>query len=480
MKTFQDIPVLSNAHWNGHVTEFQNSRGDLLVRLQRELGDIGRMRFYNFDVACLMSPALAHEALVEKAKHFEKSLPLKIAFYPLGGNGIFTSEGELWKRQRKLMSPLFQPGIIRSYADSMNEVISRYLDEWQDGEVLDATRMMQRITMGVAGKVLFDSDTFDDADELGAAIQTEFEYLGQVTGSASLTVRSLLAQTLLNLDNLPEWLEHFRDSAVVGLKQPPPLITKNRARLMEAIETLDSKVQQMIDERRKVGLSRPDLLTRLLAAQDEDDGAVMTDKQVRDEAVTLFVAGHETTAICMAWSLYYLSQDKEVYRRWKEEVAAALEGKMASGEDASKLPYTLGIFKEAARLYPPAFMLDRVAIDEVQIGDYLLPPKTFVFVTPYAMGRREDIWPEPLAFKPDRFSHEAEAARPRGAYLPFGAGPRVCIGASFAMLEAQLILAQIAQRFDFEFAESTPVGYTFMTALRPERPIQLRIRKTKP
>lgn len=477
MKTQEDIPLLSGAAWNGHVSEFQRTRGDLFVRLQNELGDIGRIRFFHLDIVCVMSPELAHEVLVEKAKHFEKSLALKVAFYPLGGNGLFTSEGELWKKQRKLMAPLFHPGVIRSYVSTMNEVISRYLDEWEDGEVVDVTRMMQRITMAVAGKVMFDSDTFNDEDELAAAIQTEFEYLGQVTGSASLTLRSVLAGLLLNMDSLPEFIAHYRDAAVEGLKQPPPFITKNRPKLMEAIHTLDAKVQKMIDDRRRVGLSRPDLLTRLLKAQDEDDGSIMSDKQVRDEAVTLFVAGHETTAITMAWSLYYLSQHPEVYKRWKEEVRTSLEGKEASSEEALKLGYTLGIFKEATRLYPPAFLLDRTNIDEVQIGDYHIAPQSFIFVAPYAMARRAATWPDPEKFDPERFSPEAEAARPRGAYLPFGAGPRVCIGASFAMLEAQLILAQIAQRFEFEYAETEPMKATFMTALRPERPVKLRVRK---
>lgn len=476
MKTIEDIPMLSGGGLDGHAKEFRDRRGDFFLRLQQETGDIGRFRFFHMNLFAVHSPELVHELLVEKAKHFEKTLALKIAFYPLAGDGLFTSEGELWKRQRKLMSPLFHPGVIRSYADTMNEVIARYLAEWKDGEVVDVTRMMQRITMAVAGKALFDSDTFDDADELGAAIQAEFEYLGQVSGTMGLTLRTVMAQALLNLDSLPEWLAHYRDAAVLGLKQPPPLITKNRPKLLKAIHTLDSKVQEMIDDRRRVGLSRPDLLTRLLSAQLED-GSGMSDKQVRDEAVTLFVAGHETTAIGMTWAMYFLSRKPEVYRRWKEEVQAGVGGMHASASEVAELVYTQGVFKEALRLYPPAFVLDRISVDGVQIGDYMLPPKTILFAVPYAMGRNASVWPDPESFDPGRFSPETEAARPRGAYLPFGAGPRVCIGASFAQLEAALILAQIAKRFEFEPVDSRPMEATFLTALRPARPVRVKVRK---
>jgi cytochrome P450 len=232
----------------------------------------------------------------------------------------------------------------------------------------------------------------------------------------------------------------------------------------------------MIEERRRVGSGRADLLSRLLAARDEDDGSGMTERQVRDEVVTLFVAGHETTATSTTWALHFLSRHPEAYRRWKAE-AAALGGRIPTADDAPRLGYTLGVFKEALRLYPAAPALDRVAVEDVTVGGYRLPRKTMVVVCPYALHRQPHLWPDPERFDPDRFSAEAEASRPRLAWLPFGAGPRVCIGAQFAALEAQLLLAQIARRFDLEPVDQNPVGVDFRSVLRPARPVRLRVRR---
>lgn len=476
MKAIQDIPLLSGRKFDGHVSEFRATRGDFFVRLHRELGEAGRMRFFNVEALSVASPELIHQVLVEKAKSFEKTLAIRLAFYPLAGNGLFTNEGEPWKRQRKLLSPLFNPAVVRGYAPVMNEVIARYLDTWKDGEVIDAGREMIRITMAVVGKVLFDSDTFDDADELGAAIQVVFGYLAEQGGSLSLIARSTIGIQLLELGALPAWAEKLRKDALIMLGSPLPLPTARRRRELLAIRTLDRKIQEMIDERRRAGTTRDDLLTRLLNARDEDDGSGMTDRQVRDEAMTLFVAGHETTATTTTWALYGLAQNPEIYRRWKEEVASIGE-RTPSAEDAAHLAYTTGIFKEAARLFPPAFVLDRVATEDVQIGEYKLPRNTVLFMSPYALHRRPELWPDPMRFDPERFTPAAEAQRHRLAWLPFGAGPRVCIGAGFALLEAQLLLAQVAQRFDFEPAFKGSIGPSFLSALRPERPVLLRVKR---
>jgi cytochrome P450 len=476
MNALQDIPLLPGARWNGHLGEFRDTRGDFFVRIHRELGEIGRINLLNVEGISVASPELIHEILVEKAKVFEKTLAIRLAFYPFAGKGLFTSEGALWRRQRKLLAPLFNPGVVRGYAGPMNEIIGRYLDTWKDGDVIDAGREMTRITMAVVGKILFDSDTFDDADELGAAIQKVFGSITDIGGTSSLVARATLGLQLLRLGALPPWGEKARERAIELLGTPFPWPTPRRRSQIEALHTLDRKVQEMIDERRRASTAKDDLLTRLLNARDEDDGSTMSDRQVRDEAMTLFVAGHETTATTTTWSLYFLSQNPDVYRRWQKEVAG-LAGRTPTAEDAAHLPYTTGIFKEAARLYPPAFVLDRVATEEVQIGKYTFPRDTLLFMSPYAMHRRPELWPDPLRFDPDRYTPAAEAQRHRLAWLPFGAGPRICIGMGFATLEAQLLLAQIAQRFDFEPAYSGAIGPDFATALRPERPVLLRIKK---
>jgi len=475
MKTLRDIPVLSGQTWDGHSSEFRKSRGEIFLRIQRELGDIGAIRFFNVPIVVLSSPELVHEALIEKAKSFEKSLATKMMFYPFAGKGLFTSEGELWRRQRKLMAPLFHPGAVSGYASQMNAVITRCLDRWRDGEVIDVGKEMTRITMAVVGKVLFDADTSDEADEIGAAIRVMFDHLADQAGSLSIVLRATLAGALLDLGSLPPSADRLRSAAIDRLVKPLPLPTTKSRRVRNAVKLLDRTVQRMIDERRRAGRERDDLLSRLLAARDEDDGSLMSDRQVRDEAVTLFVAGHETTATGMTWALYFLSRRPDVYRRWKAEVRA-LDGRMPTAEDAARLEYSRGIFKEAIRLYPPAFAFDRIVVEDVVIGDYLLPRKTAIIIAPYAIHRREASWPDAERFDPTRFAAESEAMRPRAAYLPFGLGPRVCIGASFAQLEAELLLAQIAQRFEFEPMDLAPVGPSFVTALRPDRAVMLRVR----
>lgn len=464
---------------DGHAAEFRRTRGDLFNRMHRENGDVSRLRFFSVNAVSITSPELIHDVFVEKARLFEKSLALRMAFYPLAGKGLFTSEGELWRRQRKLMAPLFYPAAVRGYATMMNDVISRYLDTWEDGQIIDAGREMTRITMAVVGKVLFDSDTFDDADELGAAIQVMFEHLTQQGASAALILRATLGVQLLELGQLPPWADKLRGETIDWLSRPIPWPTAARRRLFAAIATLDRCVQDMIDERRRAASDRNDLLTRLLRARDEDDGAVMTDRQIRDEAVTLFVAGHETTATSTTWALHFLSRNPGVYRRWKQEVAG-LGGRLPSPDDAPNLLYTTGVFKEALRLYPPAFLLDRVSMEDVDVGDYHIPRHTPIFVCPYSLHRRPELWPDPERFDPDRFTPEAEARRPRLAWLPFGAGPRVCIGASFATLEAQLLLARIAQRFELEATYHDPMGVNFLSALHPARPVRLRVRRALP
>lgn len=478
MKTVEDIPILSGQTFSGHATEFRTTQTAIFLRLARELGDLGQIRFFNFPLVVLCSPELAHEALVEKQRSFEKSLATKMMFYPFAGRGLFTSEGEPWRKNRKLMAPLFHPRTIDGYAPMMNDVITRCLDDWKDGAILDAGREMTRITMGVAAKVLFDADTLDESDEISAAVRTMFDYLGEQTASVSIFVRATIAQLLLQLEHLPAPLARAREATIEALHQPVPLPTAQRRKLLASIRTVDDRIQRMITDRRQKGGDRPDLLSRLLAARDEDDGSFMTDRQVRDEAMTLFIAGHETTATSTTWCLYFLARNPEVYRRWKQEVDG-LSGKTPAAADAPRLEYTRGVFREALRLYPPAFAIDRVAVEDVEIGGYHLPKLTSIIVPIHALHRREAIFPDPERFDPARFSPENEAKRPRGAYMPFGAGPRICIGATFATLEAELLLAQIAQRFDFEPVSDAPIGPDYGTALRPERPVLLRVRKRR-
>lgn len=476
MKTLADLPSLSGSTWNGHAAEFRRAPTNVFLRAQKEVGDIGKFQIFHFPCVMLFGPDLVHEALVEKSKYLYKSTAIKIMFYPLGGRGLFTADGESWRRQRKLVAPLFHPQVIRSYAATMNDVITRCLDMWKDGEIIDAGREMTRITMGVAAKTLFDADTLSASDDISDAVHTMFNYIMDQTGSVSNIVRAILAGNLALMSDLPPTLTKVRDRVVDALHEPIPVPTPERLRLFKSLRLMDDRIQRITDERRRSGIVRDDLLSRLLAAQDEDDGSFMTDRQVRDEAMTLFVAGHETTATSTTWAMYFLSRNPSVYRRWKDEVAS-LAGQAPSPDNTSSLPWTRGVFREALRLYPPAFAVDRVAIEDMDIGGYSFPRFTPFVIPIHAIHRNPALWPDPERFDPGRFAPELEAARPRTAYLPFSTGSRVCIGAMFAELEALLLLAQIAQRFEFEPIDTTHIGPDLKTAMRPEKPILLRVRK---
>lgn len=474
-KTLRDIPVASGATLMGHAGAFKNDRLNFLLRVQRETGDIGQVRMLNTPVLIVSSPELLHEMLVEKARFFAKSPGIRMALYTFAGEGLFTSDGDLWKRQRKLMAPLFQPSYMANYVEGMRESIARGTGEWREGEIIDVAREMTRITMSIVGKALFDSDTFSESDELGAAVSELFLYISEQAGSLGLIAGMQIVDHLERLENrLPPALEPLRIKILHHLMSISPLPTPRATRARSAQRRLEALVQKMITERRAAGLSRKDLLTKLLAARDEDDGQTMSDKQVRDEVMTLFLAGHETTAVGSTWAIHLLSQHPDAYRRHKEEVDA-LGGKPPTFRDLERLPYTLRVFKEALRLYPPAFMLDRVALTDVEIGGYAIPEGTVLFFSPYMTHRRPDLWPDPERFDPDRFTPEKEAARPRLAYFPFGAGPRICIGSHFALIEGHLLLAHIAQRAVLTPTSNGPVLPGVDSALRPNRPLRMRV-----
>jgi cytochrome P450 len=328
--------------------------------------------------------------------------------------------------------------------------------------------------MGIAGKTLFDADTFSEADEIGHALTTALEWTGWVVGrpvslahiAAKRAAARLSARTTGPLHDLLARAER-RFSGPVALVGP-----RGRA-LARAIAFLDTHVQKMIDDRRRTTMAhRSDLLSRLLSARDED-GSTMSDRQVRDEVLTLFVAGHETTASGLAWTVYLLCRHPEVYTALEREVDAV--GDEPGAHDLGRLDLCLRVFKEALRLYPPVYVFGRDSTAPVTIAGYHLPVPTNVLTPPWALHRAPRFWPDPERFDPERFRPEAEAARHRYAYLPFGAGPRVCLGNHFAYMEAQLVLAVILRRWRFELLgddEPAP-GAT----LRPKHGIQVRLRR---
>jgi cytochrome P450 len=483
-RSMKDIPVVSGADTLvGHAKQFQEDQLGAFLKATREASradGVAALRFFGLSVLVVSSPPVLHELLVEKSRAFGKSLGVRTLLYPITGEGLFTSDGDLWKRQRKLMAPLFSAAYMESYTDGMSACIDREISAWRPGDEVDIGREMTRITMAVVSRTLFGLDTRAESDELGEAITDVLEYMTQASGKLGLVVKMQVVSALEALARVtPPALSPALSAVSAPLlrlaRGPFPLPTRKSRRVHAAIEKFNGLILRMIQERRAAGLSQPDLLSKLLAARDEDDGATMSDQQVHDEMLTLFFAGHETTAVATSWALYLLGRHPDIYRKLMAEVDA-LGGRSITYADLPRLPYTRCVFKEALRLYPPAVLIDRQTLSDVELGGYLLPRGTIVFLSPFAIHRDPELWPDPETFDPERFTPEAEAARPRVAYLPFGAGPRVCIGNHFALMEAQLVLARITQRFTLSALEDEPNPPVPMGTLRPRRPIRMQVR----
>ena len=480
MPSLLDVPEVPGANRLGHGHLFQENRLPFLGRIG-ETADLARVRFLHKSVLFVNEPGSAHEVLVEKAKSFEKSPGIRLLLHYVGGRGLFTSEGDLWRRQRRLMAPLFQPNAISKYARQMYEVTNRVVSELHEGDRIDLARETTRVAMGVVGKALFDSDTFSEADELGAALTTALGWVDSNAASGRLFLH-IAALDLLDRVGpvVPSALLERHAQLREVFEEPFVLPQARGAAHQAAIARLDRKVQEMIEERRRAPGKSDDLLARLLTARDAEDASFtgMTDKQVRDEAVTLFIAGHETTATSLAWSFYLLARHPEWRAKVQAEVDALPEGPIEFAQ-AAKLDVTLRVFKEAMRLYPPVEVIARRSLEPVTVGGIDLTERTIVFVSPWIVHRHAPTWPEPEKFDPDRFLPENEAKRPRSAWLPFGAGPRVCIGNHFAMLEGPIVMATLMRAARFEIDEQKTIEPETFATLRPKGgvPAVVRLRR---
>ncbi len=406
------------------------------------LGAVARMRFYMFNAFVAQSPATIHEVLVQHADLYHKTTSLKRVMYPLLGEGLFTSDGAFWKGQRKLLQPAFHTKRIGGYVDTMRDYSVRLTERWHDDATYDMHHEMTQLTMEIIAKTLFDADVRDDADSVGMAISTL-------------------------LTDINERLNH--------VLAPPYWTPTARNRLFKrALARLNQAIQGFIDARRVTGDDRGDLLSMLLLAQDEN-GARMSDQQVRDEATTLFGAGHETTANALTWTWYLISQHPEVEARLHEELDRVLGGRPLELADLPQLTYTEQVLKEAMRLYPPAFVVTRVAVADTEVGGYLVKKDDVVIVNIYGVQRDPQYYPDPHRFDPERFTPENEKLLPKYAYLPFGGGPRVCIGNAFAMMEAKIVVASIAQHYTLSLAPDQQVQAERIFTVRPKYGMRMRV-----
>ena len=415
---------------------------DFFTRLARTYGDISTYRMAGEQLFLVNEPRLIRDILVTHNRNFTKSRGLERSKRLLG-QGLLTSEGAMHLRQRRLMQPAFHRDRIAAFGDLMVGYADRMRRGWRDGETLDISREMNRLTLSIVGKTLFDVDVESQAAAVGEALTAVME---------SFWMMMLpFADTLERL----------------------PVPKLRRARLARA--RLDAIIYRMIADRRASGGDHGDLLSMLLAAQDEDDGGAMTDQQVRDEAMTIFLAGHETTANALMWTWFLLSGAPEVEARLHAEIDRALQGRLPAMGDIASLQYVERVVTESMRLYPPAWIIGRRAIDAYQLGDYLVPPRSILITSPYLMQRDPRFYADPERFDPDRWTPEFRAALPKFAYFPFGGGPRQCIGESFAWMELMLLVATIAQRYRLRLVPGHPVVPQPLITLRAKYGMRMTV-----
>ena len=421
--------------WLGVLPHFRKDPAGYLLSVAREHGDLAYMRLGPQHAFVVSHPDAIRDILVTHQSNFTKSRMLERAKVLLG-DGLLTSEGEFHTRQRRLVQPAFHRDRLVRYAADMVECSERAGRAWQVAAELDMHREMTRLTLAIVGRTLFSADVSSEADEIGRAMTQIFE----------------LFDTLL----LPfsDWIQ----------KLPIPPVR----RFEKARDQLDRIVYGLITERRASGQDAGDLLSMLLLAQDEDDKGQMTDKQVRDEALTLLIAGHETTANALTWTWYLLSQNPEAEARMHEELHGVLGGRLPTFDDVARLPYTAGVFAESLRLFPPAWAIGRRAKAEYTIGEYTIPAKSILLLSPWVVQRDPRWWPDPERFSPDRWRPEESEKRPKFSYFPFGGGARVCIGERFAWAEGVLVLATLAQRWKMRLTPGHPVATRAVITLRPK------------
>ena len=420
----------------GTLFLFRRNPIKYLTEAARDYGDIAWIKLSTQDIFLLNNPEYIKDVLVTNSKNFAKSRGLEVAKRFLG-EGLLTSEGEFHRRQRRLIQPAFHKQRIEAYAKVMTDCAVRIAETWQDAETLDLAGQMNRLTLAIVGKTLFGADVESDASEIRSALSG---------------IMRMFSFTL----TLP-----FSDAIETILVFP-------KRRFQKARDKLDSIIYRIINERRASGKDHGDLLSMLLLAQDEEDGGGMTDLQVRDEAMTLFLAGHETTANAMTWTWYLLSQHPEIERKLHEELESVLGGRIPTAEDTPRLKYAEMVFAESMRLYPPAWTLGRRVLADYRIGEYTFPSGSILLMSPYVTQHDPRFFPDPYRFDPERWQPQAREARPKFSYFPFGGGPRVCIGEQFAWMEGVLLLATLGQKWKMRLSPGHPVELQPLITLRPK------------
>jgi cytochrome P450 len=441
-------------------TSFMASRDSTqkLLRWARAYGDIVYYRFFDFHFYVLFHPQHVEQVLLGKTSNFVKGITSR-ANPELFGNGLLTSDGDFWRRQRRLSNPAFHRESLVRYAEITVEEAARLMDTWRNGEKRNIHNDMMNVTLRIVLRSLFGSELGESMRVIEPALDTIM-----VSSSGFHSIAFYLG--------IPTPMRKRHFLAVQKLNE---IVYGLIARGREKLKTSDDGAGNA-DRRAQAGAAggAKDLLTLLLTARD-DDGNSMSDQQLRDEVITLLLAGHETTALNLSWTWYLLAQHPQVEEKLHAELDAVLGGRPPSAADLPKLQYTDRVIRETLRLYPPAWRIFRRTEERFEVGDYVLPAGSNIVLSQWVTQRDPRWFSEPERFHPDRWGDEAAAKLPRFAYFPFGGGPRVCIGAGFAMMEATLLLAAIAQRYRVRLAPNQRIEPLASITLRPKNGIRVEL-----
>ena len=414
----------------------------LFEYMARNCGPIAHYKLFNIHVIFLNDPEYIREVLINQASSFVRERTIK-RLKILLGEGLLTSDDPIHKRSRRIAAPAFHRQRINAYAGDMVRITRQFCEPWRDGGVVDMNASMMSLSLEIVASTLFATKVDDDVREINAQSN-------RIMRMYNFLVAFPNAEAFLN------W-------PIPGLMQ-----------FRRAKRKLDSVVNRIIAERKAAGDDRQDLLSMLLLARDED-GSELSADQLRDEVLTIFLAGYETTANALSWTWYLLATNPEIQERMHEEIATVLGDREPALEDYPQLKYTQMVFAEGMRLYPPAWAMGRMSTEPVEMGPYRLPPGTHWFFSSYVLQREERFYPDPLRFDPLRHTDEEKAKRGKFEYFPFGGGQRQCIGEGFAWLEGVLLLATLSQRWRFEWIAGQPVDVDEKITLRPKYPMRMKL-----
>ncbi len=422
-----------------------NNPLEYFTKVAREYGDVAGLRVLNFKTVFINHPSLIEEVLVTNARKYSKGRVLR-ANRHVFGEGLLTSEGDFWLRQRRLAQPAFHRARITSYAATMVDYTERMLQGWRGGEERDAHQEMMRLTLEIVAKTLFDADVERDAQEVGKSLELLLE------------IGANFRRTIF----VPHWLP-----------------TPTNLRVRREVKQIEKILYRIIAERRASARDAGDLLSMLLSAQDED-GSRMTDRQLRDETITLFLAGHETTASTLSWTWWLLARHPEVEAKLHAELDAVLGDRAPTLDDLPKLRYTGQVITESLRLYPAAWGMARLVVEDHEIAGYAVTKGMGVAMAQWVVHRDPRWYDAPEEFRPERWEDDLLKRLPRFAYFPFGGGPRQCIGNAFALMEAALILATIARKFRLLLVANHPVVPLASITLRPRHGVRVTLESRQP